>query len=146
MPKPTTGRVTRAAEPPSQQLSAKELDDRNVAILMTAVFTGIALLVATIVLAAVGTLGMDVLNRLADGPLTAEVGFAIGLALAMVVIAVLLRRFAAPIRRRSPNLYRGAWIGTIGALIVIVFMAYLPQVAFPQYCPPGAICQSSGTR
>ena len=100
MPKPTTGRVTHAAEPPSQQLSAKELDDRNVAILMTAVFTGIALLVATIVLAAVGTLGMDVLNRLADGPLTAEVGFAIGLALAMVVIAVLLRRFAG-LRRRQ---------------------------------------------
>ena len=54
MPKPTTGRVMHAAEPP-HQATATELDERNVAILMTAVFTGIALLFATTVLAAAGT-------------------------------------------------------------------------------------------
>ena len=58
----------------------------------------------------------------------------------MAVIAWALRRYADRIRARSTNLYRGAWIGSVAALVIIVLMAYLPQVAFPQYCPPGQIC------
>ena len=163
MPKPTTGRVshaprgesraTSAKDQPRQaasqgsakrgprRLSTEEENQRNVAILMTSVFSGISLLAATIVLATAGTLVMDVVRRVADGPLSAEIGFALGLALATALAVFLLRRYATSIKRRSANLYRGIWIGTLSALVIIVFMAFLPQVVFPQYCPPGAICQ-----
>jgi len=124
-------------------MSAKEEDQRNVDILMTAIFSGVALIVATVLLASGGSLGMLLLKQVANGPLTAEVGFGIGLVATGVALGLLLRRFADRIKRRSANLYRGAWIGLIGALVIIAFMAYLPQVAFPQYCPPGAICPAS---
>lgn len=141
MPKPTTGRVSPAPEP-ARRLTAEEEDQRNVDILMTAIFTGIALIAATVLLASAGSLGIHLLNQVADGPLTAEVGFGLGLGLAAITLGLVLRRFAERIKRRSANLYRGAWIGLIGALVIIAFMAYLPQVAFPQYCPPGAICRA----
>ena len=72
--------------------------------------------------------------------LGAKIGLGIGLALGMAGIAWGLRRYAERIRARSTNLYRGAWIGSVAALVIIVLMAYVPQVAFPQYCPPGQLC------
>ena len=107
--------------------------------LMTSVFSGISLIVATVILGIFGAMGLAAGRSVAD-TIGAKVGLGIGLAVGMAAIAWALRRYADRIRARSTNLYRGAWIGSIAALVIIVAMAYLPQVAFPQYCPPGQFC------
>jgi hypothetical protein len=131
MAKPTTGRVEHAPEPDSDQMAADTL--------MTSVFSGVCLIAATIALGCFGALGLAAGSSLGDTT-GAKIGLGIGLALGMAVIVLLLRRYADRIRARSTNLYRGAWIGSVAALVIIAMMAYVPQVAFPQYCPPGQIC------
>lgn len=132
MAKPTTGHVDRAPEPDPDQMATDTL--------MTSVFSGICLIVATIILGTIaGGLGLAV-GRATDDSTWAKVGFAVGLALAMSGIMWMLRRHAERIRARSTNLYRGAWIGSVAALVIIATMYFLPQVAFPQYCPPGQLC------
>ena len=133
MAKPTTGRVEHVPEPDPDQMAADTL--------MTSVFSGISLIAATVLLGMFGAMGLAAGRSVADS-VGAKVGFGLGLALGMAVIAWALRRYADRIRARSLNLYRGAWIGSVAALVIIVLMAYLPQVAFPQYCPPGQICVS----
>jgi hypothetical protein len=133
MAKPTTGRVEHVPEPDPDQMAADTL--------MTSVFSGISLIAATVVLGMFGAIGLAAGRSVADS-VGAKVGLGLGLALGMAVIAWALRRYADRIRARSMNLYRGAWIGSVAALVIIVLMAYLPQVAFPQYCPPGQICVS----
>lgn len=138
MPKSRSDRVASEPDPPpdSDQMAADTL--------MTSAFSGLGLVVATIVLAVCGTLFLNLGRALSDS--AARLGFGIGLAVGMAAIVWLLRHFAEPIRARSRNLYRGAWIGSVAALVIIALMAFAPQVAFPQYCPPGAICESTGTR
>ena len=131
MAKPTTGRVEHVSEPDPDQMAADTL--------MTSVFSGISLIAATVILGFTGAMGLAAGRSVADS-LGAKVGLGIGLALGMAGIAWALRRYADRIRARSTNLYRGAWIGSVAALVIIVLMAYLPQVAFPQYCPPGQLC------
>jgi hypothetical protein len=131
MAKPTTGRVDHVPEPDPDQMAADTL--------MTSVFSGLSLIVATMILASTGTLGLAAGSSLA-GTLGARIGLGVGLALGMALIAWGLRRYAVQIRARSTNLYRGAWIGSIAALVIITLMAFAPQVAFPQYCPPGQLC------
>lgn len=131
MVKPTTGKVEMAPEPDPDQMAADTL--------MTSVFSGISLMVATVILGAFGSLGLAI-GHGQSGTLGAKVGLGIGLLAGSAAIAWALRRFAERLRARSANLYRGAWIGAIASLVIIVLMAYLPQIAFPQYCPPGAIC------
>ncbi len=131
MAKPTTGRVEHVPEPDPDQMAADTL--------MTSVFSGISLIVATIILGITGATGLAAGRSLAD-TIGAKVGLGVGLAVGMAAIAWALRRYADRIRARSTNLYRGAWIGSVAALVIIVAMAYLPQVAFPQYCPPGQLC------
>ena len=133
MAKPTTGRVEHVPEPDPDQMAADTL--------MTSVFSGISLIVATVVLGSFGAMGLAAGRSVADS-VGAKVGLGLGLALGMAIMAWALHRYADRIRARSANLYRGAWIGSVAALVIIVFMAYLPQVAFPQYCPPGQICVS----
>jgi hypothetical protein len=133
MAKPTTGRVEHVPEP------EPDPDQMAADTLMTSVFSGVSLVVATVVLGISGTLGLAAGRAVADTA-GAKLGFGLGLALGMVVIAWALRRNTDRIRARSVNLYRGAWIGSVASLVIIVLMAYLPQVAFPQYCPPGQIC------
>jgi hypothetical protein len=133
MAKPTTGRVERVPEP------QPDPDQMATDTLMTSVFSGVSLIVATVVLGLFGTMGLAAGRAVAD-TMGAKVGFGVGLALGMAVIAWALRRNSDRIRGRSANLYRGAWIGSVASLVIIVLMAYLPQVAFPQYCPPGQIC------
>ncbi len=135
MAKPTTGRVEHAPEPEPQPDPEQMATDT----LMTSVFSGVSLIAATVILGVFGATGLAAGRSVADS-VGAKVGFGIGLALGMAVIAWALRRNADRIRARSTNLYRGAWIGSIASLVIIVLMAYLPQVAFPQYCPPGQIC------
>lgn len=134
MPKPTTGRIDQQAPEPDP-------DQMSVDTLMTSVFTGICLLVATVVLGTTGSLGLSLLSWLTDGSkIGHKVGLGLGLAVGMALIAWGLKHFSARIKQRSTNLYRGAWIGSVASLVIIVLMAYLPQVAFPQYCPPGNVC------
>ena len=138
MAKPTTGRIEHepVPEPDPDQMATDTL--------MTSVFSGICLIVATVVLAGFAALGHAVGGSLGD--LTgAKIGVGIGLAVGIAVIAWALRRYADQIRARSANLYRGAWIGSLVSLAIIVLMAYFPQVVIPQYCPPGQVC-SSGVR
>ncbi len=131
MAKPTTGRVEPRPEPDPDQMAADTL--------MTSVFAGISLLVATVVLAIFGSIALAA-GRSVSGTTGAKVGLAMGLVFGGLVIGWALRRNTERIKARSPNLYRGAWIGSIAALVIIMFMAFLPQVAFPQYCPPGQLC------
>lgn len=134
MAKPTTGRIEHAPEPDPEQMATDTL--------MTSVFSGICLVVATVVLGMVGgSLGFAV-GHATDNATWAKVGFAVGLTVGMAGIVWALRRNAARIQARSSNLYRGAWIGSIAALVIIATMYFLPQVAFPQYCPPGQICDN----
>lgn len=134
MAKPTTGRIERhdLPEPDPDQMATDTL--------MTSVFSGIALVVATVYFATFGWVGLEAGGTLADET-GARIGLAIGLAVGLAVMVWGMRRFADRIRARSNNLYRGAWIGGIAALGIIVVIAYLPQVVFPQYCPPGAVCE-----
>lgn len=132
MAKPTTGRVEHVPEPDPDQMAADTL--------MTSVFSGVCLMGATVVLGIFGgALGLAA-GHATDSGIWARVGFAVGLALGMAVIAWALRRYAERIRARSNNLYRGAWIGSVAALVIIALMYFVPQVVFPQYCPPGQIC------
>ena len=131
MAKPTTGRIEHAPEPDPEQMATDTL--------LTSVFSGISLVIATVILGISGALGLAAGRAVADVA-GAKIDFGIGLALGMAGIAWSLRRFSERIQGRSINLYRGAWIGSIASLVIIVMLAYLPQVAFPQYCPPGQIC------
>jgi hypothetical protein len=99
----------------------------------------VCLIGATLILAVVGTIGLTAGRAVGDA-LGAKVGLGIGLALGMAGMVWALRRYADRIRARSNNLYRGAWIGSVVSLGIIVLMAYFPQVVIPQYCPPGQVC------
>ena len=132
MAKPTSGQVEPAPE--------RDTDQMAVDTLMTSVFSGISLIVATVVLAITGVVCLDLSRSLTDSSVGAMVGFAIGLLMGVLLIGWLLTRYADRIKGRSRNLYRGAWIGSGAALIIIVLLYFAPQVAFPQYCPPGQIC------
>ncbi len=118
---------------------APEQDQMAIDALMTSVFSGISFMGATLIFAMTGGAGLQVSAN--SGRVLAMVGFALGLAAGLLAITTLLRRFAERIRARSRNLYRGAWIGTFFSLTIIVLLYYFPSVAFPHYCPPGAICQ-----
>jgi hypothetical protein len=135
MAKPTTGRIVPkgAPEPDPDQMATDTL--------MTSVFSGVCLVVATVYFATFGWVGLELGTGIADET-GAKVGLGVGLAVGLVVMVWALRRFAGRIRGRSNNLYRGIWIGGLAALGIIVVMAYLPHVVFPQYCPPGAICEN----
>jgi hypothetical protein len=136
MPKPTTGRIEeRPPEPDTEKMTTDTL--------MTSVFTALCLIAATAVLGTFGAAGLALGDMVSGkGSIGAAVGFAVGLALGMALIVLALRRYSQQIKGRSMNLYRGAWIGSIASLVIIVLMAYLPQIAIPQYCPPGDVCQN----
>ena len=131
MAKPTTGHVDPRPEPDPDQMAADTL--------MTSVFSGVSLLAATVFLAIFGSVALAA-GRAMSGTTGAKVGLAVGLLVGGAIIGWALRRNSERIKARSANLYRGAWIGSVAALVIIMLMAFLPQVAFPQYCPPGQIC------
>lgn len=131
MAKTTTGRIEQAPEPDPDQMATDTL--------MTSVFSGISLLFATVILGLTGAAGLYLGESIGDAT-GAKVGLGVGLAVGILLIGWLLRRNSVRIQARSNNLYRGAWIGSIASLVIIVLMAYAPQIAFPQYCPPGQIC------
>jgi hypothetical protein len=132
MAKPTSGQVDPAPE--------RDTDQMAVDTLMTSVFSGISVIVATVVLAITGVVCLGLSRSLTDSTVGAMVGFAIGLLMGVLLIGWLLTRYADRIKGRSRNLYRGAWIGSGAALIIIVLLYFAPQVVLPQYCPPGQIC------
>ena len=109
MAKPTTGHVEHTPEPDPDQMATDTL--------MTSVFSGVCLIGATVIFGLIGGgLGLAA-GRATDSATWARAGFAVGLALGMALIAWTLRRYAERIRARSANLYRGAWIGSVGALV-----------------------------
>ncbi len=126
-----TGGADRAPEPDTEQMVTDTL--------MTSVFTAAAFTAATVLLAALGGVVMQLGFTLFDST-GAKVGLAVGLALGVALIYWGVRRHEEQIRARSANLYRGIWIGTILSLTIIVVMAYLPWIAIPVYCPPGGTC------
>lgn len=107
--------------------------------MMTSVFTGISFVLSVLVYSLAGGIS---LNLTADsGRIVQMIVFGAGLAFGAGVVVLLLRSYSAQLRLRSQNLYRGAWIGSMAGLAIIVVMYYLPWLAFPVYCPPGAVCQ-----
>jgi len=135
MAKPTTGRVDRG-EPPEPDPDQMATDT-----LMSSVFSGVFLIVATVYFGTTGYAGMVLGQRLADAT-GARIGLGIGLAVGLGVAVLLMRRFGDAIRGRSRNLYRGIVIGGLASVGIIVLLAYFPQVAFPRYCPPGTTCEN----
>ena len=135
MAKPTTGRIAPVPVP------QPDPDQMVVDTLMTSVFTGIALVVATIVFGAFGSAGALIADAM-GAEHAWKYGLGFGLVTGTLLVVWGLRRFADRLRARSVNLYRGAWIGSMLSLAVIVVMAYVPQLVIPQYCPPGAICEN----
>lgn len=114
-------------------------DQLATATLMTSVFTGISFVVAVIIYSFTGTLALKLVEG--SGQTTAMIVFGIGLAAGGGLIVFLLRRYSSQIQARSTNLYWGAWIGSIAAMVIIVVMYYLPWIVFPHYCSPGTVCQ-----
>ncbi len=131
MARTSTGPSDQAPQPDPEQMATDTL--------MTSVFAAVSFVVATIVLATLGGGVMQLGFSLFDST-GARIGLGVGLALGTGLIYLGVRRYEPRIRARSANLYRGIWIGTLMALAIIVVMAYLPQVAFPTYCPPGGTC------
>lgn len=134
MPKPTTGRI-RPVEKPQPDTEAMTTNT-----LMASVFTGLSLIVSTFVLSLFGSIGLYSGRSFGQDPITgAQIGMALGLTVGLFVIGVVLRKLETKIRKRSANLYRGAWIGLIFSFVIIIVMAYAPGL-IPSYCPPGAAC------
>jgi uncharacterized membrane-anchored protein len=145
MPKPTTGRIEREPEPRRPQRATSQADAREpdaeqmmTNAWMASVFTGLSLIVSTAYFATIGAFGLFIGREFA-GSTGAKVGLGVGLAVGAAVAVVVLRRYGYVLKRRSPNLHRGTWIGMVLAVSIIVVMAYFPWV-MPTYCPPGAIC------
>lgn len=139
--KPTTGKVqrgTRSATGRVQVASEPDPDQMAADTLMTSALSSIALVLAIVVYATLGSIGLHLVGGL--GRWQAMVGLGVGMTLGLVLVILLLRRFGERIRARSKNLYRGAWIGSIAAYVIMGLLYYLPWIAFPQYCPPGSIC------
>ncbi len=147
MPKPTTGRIEREPEPRRPQRAtsqggarAQEPDAEQMMTntWMASIFTGLSLIVSTAYFATIGAFGLFIGREFA-GSTGAKIGLGVGLAVGAALAVVILRRYGYVLKRRSPNLHRGAWIGMVLAVSIIVVMAYFPWV-MPTYCPPGAIC------
>lgn len=131
MARTSTGPIEQVPQPDPEQMATDAL--------MTSVFTAVSFVLATVLLAALGGVVMQLGFSLFDSA-GAKVGLALGLAMGTGLVYLGVRRYEPRIRARSANLYRGIWLGTLLSLAIIVVMAYLPQVALPVYCPPGAMC------
>lgn len=131
--------MTRSTGDRPAERPEPDVDQMATDTLMTSVFAGIGFVISVIVYSLTGGLGL----RFAQGSTAAMamIAFGIGLMLGVGLIVQLLWRFAPRMQARSRNLYRGAWIGSMGGLVIIIFMYYLPWIAFPSYCPPGSVCQ-----
>jgi hypothetical protein len=135
MPKPSTGRIRPVAQPAPEPDTEQMTTDT----LMTSVFSGVWLIVASLYFAVFGSIALYAGRAIADVT-GAKLGLLVGLLIGLAVAVFLLRRYSQRIKARSRNLYRGAWIGTLLAVSIILVMAYAPGL-MPNYCPPGAICQ-----
>lgn len=129
--KDTTGYVDPARPEPDPEQMAQDA-------LLTSMYAGLGLVVAVVVYGVFGGVAL----KLATGAsrTVAMTAFGIGLAIGLVVLVLVMRQNGEQMRTRNRNMYRGAWIGIIGALVIMVLMYYLPWIAFPAYCPPGAFC------
>lgn len=110
---------------PTPEVQQRELD-----VTWTSLYTGFCLIPATVFLGIFGGIGFLAGSSLA-GSLGEKIGLGVGLAFGTLVMVLLLRRFEEKVRRRSPNLHRAMWIATWLSLLLIVVMAYVPQLAFP---------------
>lgn len=131
MAKPTTGHVEPVKEPDPEQMAE--------ATLLTSIFAGISFVVAVIVYGCIGGVALKLFTGASRA--VAMTAFGVALGLGFGFLAWVLRQNAEALKARNQNLYRGAWIGVVGALVVMVLMYFLPWIAFPKYCPPGALCQ-----
>lgn len=102
---------------------------------ITAMWSGGSLIVSIVLLTAVGYTGLYFGRALGDVQ-GSKVGLLLGLAVGMIVIGLLLTVNSVRIRARSANLYRGIWVGLVLALVLLLIMAFAPQLigAAP---PPG---------
>lgn len=102
---------------------------------ITAMWAGPSLIVSIILLTALGGTGLY-FGRDHGGVQGAKLGFILGLMVGVIVLGLLLRVNSARIRARSENLYRGLWAGMILAVLLLIIMAFLPELlgASP---PPG---------
>jgi hypothetical protein len=107
--------------------------------MMTSVFTGISFVLAVLVYSLAGGISLNL--AAGSGRVVQMIAFGLGLSLGVGIVVVFLRGYSDQLAARSRNLRRGAWIGSMAGLVIIVVLYYLPWIAFPQYCPPGAICQ-----
>lgn len=109
--------------------------------LVTSAVAGVAFLLSTVVFGVFGGVGIMLGNSVGADPTVKMVLVGLGFAVGALVLALSLRNFRGALERRGRPWYRGAIIGAVLSLAIIVTMYYFPQVAFPDYCPPGGICE-----
>ncbi len=108
---------------------------------LTSIVAGGAFVLATIVFGVFGGIGVSLAGAMGGGRGTQMVLVAIGFALGLGLILLLVHRFRPQLERRGIAWYRGILIGTAISLGIIVLMYFFPQIVFPEYCPPGGLCE-----
>ena len=105
----------------------RELDAKLTDNMIAALWAGASLMVSIVILTALGGTGLY-FGRDHGGVQGAKLGLILGLMVGVIVMGLLLRVNSERIRARSTNLYRGLWAGMILAVILLLIMAFLPEL------------------
>ncbi|MGV1004195.1 MAG: hypothetical protein ACOYEV_05395 [Candidatus Nanopelagicales bacterium] len=112
--------------------------------LVTSIAAGISFVVSTIVLGLFGGVGILLANTVGVGSNVRMALVGLGFAAGVTLLVLTLRNFRVALERRGKPWFRGAVIGAAVSLAIIVIMYYFPGIAFPEYCPPGGMCEVTG--
>lgn len=104
-----------------------ELDEKLTNNMVAALWAGASLMASIIILTALGGTGLF-FGRDLGGAQGAKIGLVVGLAVGVTVLSLLLYTNAPRIRARSENLYRGMWFGMILAVVLLLIMAFAPEL------------------
>lgn len=133
-----------AGQPARKAAPAPDPEQMAADALVTSIVAGVSLVIATVLLGIAGGLGIELAKLLSASRSVTMALVAIGLAGGSFIIVKLLRRYAPKLRAKGKPWYRGAWIGFVMALSIMVLMYYFPWIVIPAYCPPGAPCEVTG--
>lgn len=133
-----------AGQPSRKVTPAPDPEQMAADALVTSIVAGVSLVIATVLLGIAGGLGIELAKALSASRSVTMVLVALGLAGGSLLIGTQLRSNAPRLLRRGKPWYRGAWIGFILALSIMVLMYYFPWIVIPSYCPPGAPCEATG--
>jgi uncharacterized membrane protein len=105
----------------------RDIDTRLNNNTIAAMWAGGSLMVSIVVLTALGGTGLY-FGRDHGGVQGAKLGLLLGLMVGVIVLGLLLKVNSVRLRARSDNLYRGLWAGLILAVILLLLMAFAPEL------------------